>query len=155
MAFGLATVVTGIAYGAVLGERGIFMTAAGVLVGSAWFAFGKYGGLPLVDTAADWHPPTTPGVVDGMHRRGLLVMRRRRWVMWAAVPVALAGPVLPMPALMRAGQPELLVLLVGVPLGIINARYLLSRCPRCGYGFFRTAQPCFGRGGLVRTAASR
>src|SRR6058998_2929240 len=134
MAFGLA-IVASVTYGA-LRERSVFMTAGGLFVGSLWFAFGKYGGVPLVDTVADWHPPTAPDAVNEMHRRGLLVMRRRRWIMWAEVPVVLAVAPLLISPLMQSGQPELIVFLLGVPLAIINFRYLESRCPRCGYGFF-------------------
>ena len=134
MAFGLANVVAGITYGT--GQRDVFMTAGGLLVGGAWFAFGKYGGLPLVDTVADWHPPATPDEVSDMHRRGLLVMRRRRWMLWAAFPGTLAVAPLLMSLLMRAGMLELTVLLLGAPLALINFRYALSRCPRCGFGFF-------------------
>ena len=109
----------------------------GLLVGGAGFAFGFYGGLPLVNTVGEWHPAVTLDQVNAMHRSGLLVMRRRRWMMWisglAAVFVAVLFLI---PILILAGQPGLIVLVLGAPLAIINCRYLLSRCPRCGYGFF-------------------
>ena len=135
MALGGANVVAGVVYGAVW-QRDLFMTGAALMGGGAWFAFGKYGGFPLVDTVADWHPPGTPGEINDMHRRGLLVMRRRRWMMYAAVPSGFAVAALLIPPLLRAGHPELTALVVGVPWLVINLRYLLSRCPRCGYGFF-------------------
>ena len=40
------------------------------------------------------------------------------------------------PLLLQGGHPELAVFLLGVPLAFINFRYYLSRCPRCGLGFF-------------------
>ena len=144
MVFGLANIIVSIAYA---GPGNVFMLVGGLLVGGAWFAFGKYGGSPLVDTVADWHPPTAPDAVNEMHRRGLLVLRRRRWMMMAAVPAALAIAPLLISPLMRSGQPEVTVLLLGVPLAIINFRYLESRCPRCGYGFFAGST---SRGALLR-----
>jgi hypothetical protein len=54
MIFGLATIGSSIAYAP---RQDLFMLVGGLLVGGGWFAFGKYGGLPLVDTAADWRPP--------------------------------------------------------------------------------------------------
>lgn len=135
MAFGLANVIGGISYAATH-DRSVFMAASALLVGGAWFAFGKYGGLPLVDTVTDWHPPAKSDLVTDVHRAGLLVMRQRRWMMWVSVPVALALAPLAISLLMRIGQPELVVFLLGVPFAIVNFRYLLSRCPRCGYGFF-------------------
>ena len=133
MVFGLTNIIASITHA----TRGnIFMLAGGLLVGGAWFAFGKYGGLPLVDTVVDWRPPASPDAVDEMHRSGLLVMRRRRWMMWAAVPGALAVAALLIWLLMGVGHPELSVLLLAVPLAIISSRYVLSCCPRCGYGFF-------------------
>lgn len=108
----------------------------GLLVGGAWFAFGFYGGLPLVNTVREWHPAVTPDEVNTMHRRGLLVMRRRRWMMWASYPAMFVAFLYLIPILTRTGQPGLIVLVLGVPLVIITFRYLLSRCPRCGYGFF-------------------
>jgi hypothetical protein len=132
MIFGLANVAGSLAYA----DRDLFMTIGGVIVGSAWFAFGKYGGLPLAGTVANWRPPSGSDAVDERHRRGLLAIRRRKWATWAAIPVALAAMPLLMPSVMRIGHPELIALVVGVPLGAVNLRYLLSRCPRCGFGFF-------------------
>lgn len=133
MVFGIANIIGGIIYSI---QGNIFALVGGLLVGGAWFAFGKYGGLPLVDTVANWRPAARPNLVDEMHRRGLLVMRQRRWMMWAAIPGALAAAALLMPPLMGSGHPELIIFLLGVPLAIITFRYALSRCPRCGYGFF-------------------
>jgi hypothetical protein len=135
MAFGLANVIGGISYAATL-DRRVFMAASALLVGGAWFAFGKYGGLPLVDTVTDWHPPATPDSVTEVHRTGLLAMRRRKWMMLASVPVVFALAPLLISLLMPVGQPELVVFLLGVPFAIVSLRYLLSRCPRCGNGFF-------------------
>jgi len=132
MIFGLANVASSIAYAT---AKDLFMPIGGVLVGGAWFAFGKYGGLPLVNTVTDWHP-SAPGALEEMHRRGLLVMRRRRWFVWAAIPGAFVVAALLIPLLMQGGHPELVVLVLGVPLAFVNCRYYLSRCPRCGLGFF-------------------
>ncbi len=114
----------------------MFYLLGAFLVGGAWLAFGLYGGLPLVDTLRDWHPVATSDEINDMHRQGLLAMRRRRWIMWASVPCALAVAVVLIPVLIQARQPGLTVLVLGVPLAIITFRYFLSRCPRCGYGFF-------------------
>lgn len=130
MVFGLANIVASISYVPRV------MLVGGLLVGGCWFAFGKYGGLPLVDTVVDWRPPAASGAIEDMHRQGLLVMRRRRWIVWAAIPGTFAVAALLVPLLMQGGHPEFVVLLLGVPLAFINFRYYLSRCPRCGLGFF-------------------
>jgi len=143
MIFGLANIAAGIAYAT---RQDLFMLIGGLVVGGAWFAFGKYGGMPLVSTVADWRPSPT-GAIDDMHRQGLLVMRRRRWIVWAAVPGTLAVGALLIPLLMEAGQPGLVVLFLGVPLAFINFRYYLSRCPRCGLGFFTRSA---SRAALIR-----
>jgi ribosomal protein S27AE len=136
MAFGAASIL-GIGIDLVRSlTPDLFLLIGTFLVGSAWFTFGLYGGLPLVSTVSEWHPVATPDEVNDMHRQGLLVMQRRRWIMWASVPCAFAVAVVLIPVLIQAGQPGLIVLILGVPLAIINFRYLLSRCPRCGYGFF-------------------
>jgi hypothetical protein len=132
MIFGLANIAASIAYAT---RENMLILIGGLLVGGGWFAFGQYGGVPLVNTVVDWRPSTS-GAIDDMHRQGLLVMRRRRWTVWAAVPGTFAAAALLIPLLMQAGHPELVVLLLGVPLAIINFRYYLSRCPRCGLGFF-------------------
>ncbi len=129
MAFGLVNIVVVITC-TVIGKENLDMVVSALLVGSAWFAFGAYGGFPLVNTVADWHPPATPDEVTESHRRGLLVMRRRKWMIWATVPSMLAVAPLLFPLFMKADQPELIVLVLGVPLAIIIFRYLLSRCPR-------------------------
>ncbi len=136
MIFGLAGIIGSIADAT---RQDIFMLVGGPLVGGGWFAFGKYGGLPLVDTVVDWRPPRAPGAIEDMHRQGLLVMRRRGWIVWAAIPGAFGVAALVIPLLMQSGHPELIVLLLGVPLAVINFRYSLSRCPRCGLGFFTTS----------------
>src|SRR5574341_1420032 len=143
MIFGLANIAGSIAYA---NRQNMFMLIGGLLVGGGWFAFGKYGGLPLVNTVADWRPSTS-GAIDEMHRQGLLVMRRRRWTVWATVPATFAVAALLIPLLMQTGHPELVVLLLGVPLAFISLRYYLSRCPRCGLGFFTRST---SRAALIR-----
>ena len=133
MIFGLATIASCIAHAR---AHDLFMLVGGLLVGGAWFAFGMYGGLPLVGTVDDWHPPADSTAIEDMHRRGLLVMRRRKWLTWLAAPGALVVGVSLMPLLRQVGQPQLVVLLMLGPLAFVNYRYYLSRCPRCGYGFF-------------------
>jgi len=135
MAFGLANILGGVA-SAVFYKPNVFILLAALFVGGAWFMFGQYGGFPLVDTVQEWHPASDSHEVNEMHRRSLLVMRRRKWLMWAFVPSAFVVAGLLMPVLIQIGQPELIVLLLSVPLAIIVFRYFLSRCPRCGYGFF-------------------
>jgi hypothetical protein len=133
MIFGLANVTGSVAYG---GPRDMFMLVVGVMVGGAWFAFGKYGGLPLVDTVVDWCPPRAPSAIEPMHLQGLLVMRRRRWILWASIPGAIGVAALLIPLLMKTGRPERIVIVLGVLVAYVNLRYYLSRCPRCGLGFF-------------------
>ena len=131
MIFGLANIVGGIAYAS---SQDMFMPIAGLLVGSCWFAFGKHGGFPLVNTVADWHPPSASGAIEDLHREGLLVMRRRRWLVWAGFPGTLIVGLFVME--LQRGDPRFAALLLAIPLAIINFRYYLSRCPRCGLGFF-------------------
>jgi hypothetical protein len=133
MVFGLANIIGGIASVWSL-TLDMSVGVGGFLIGGAWFAFGLYGGLPLVNTVREWHPPANPEEVSDMQCKGLLVMKRRRWAMWATVPGLFALAPLLSPVLIL--HPGLAVLLLGAPLVIINSRYLLSRCPRCGYGFF-------------------
>jgi len=133
MIFGLMNVAGSVAFAP---RQDMFMLIGGLLVGGGWFAFGKYGGLPLVNTVADWRPPSTSGAIEVQHRQGLLVMRRRRWMAWAAIPGTFIAAAFLIPLLMQGGHPELVVFLLGVPLAFINFRYYLSRCPRCGLGFF-------------------
>jgi hypothetical protein len=133
MIFGLANVAGSIAFA----RQDIFMLVGGLLVGGGWFAFGKYGGLPLINTVTQWRPPTSASdAIEDQHRRGLLVMRRRRWTVWSAIPGILIAAAFLMPLLVQHRHPELVVFLLGVPLAFINFRYYLSRCPRCGLGFF-------------------
>lgn len=135
MAFGVAIVVGGID-SVRSSALDLFPLLVGLLIGGAWFGFGLYGGLPLVNTVPDWCPAITPDEVSDQHRRGLLVMRRRRWIMWASVPSMFIVAFFLIPVLVKAGQPGVAVLFLGVPLAVIDFRYFLSRCPRCGYGFF-------------------
>jgi hypothetical protein len=135
MVFGVANIIGGIA-SLWSSTWDMFPAIAGFLVGSAWFAFGFYGGLPLVNTVHEWRQSANPHEVTDMERKGLLVMRGRRWAAWATVPGFFLLGFLLVPVLIRLGQPGLVVLILGVPVAIINYRYLLSRCPRCGYGFF-------------------
>ena len=135
MAFGIANAAGGVASAAYADDRAL-RVAAGILVGGAWFALGKLGGLPLVDTVRDWHPPVTPEIVTQLHRRGLLVMRRRRWIMWlSCLGVPIVAPLV-IAAHSHVGQIGLTVMVLGVPMAAFTLRYYLSRCPRCGYGFF-------------------
>jgi hypothetical protein len=135
MAFGVAIIV-GAMDSLRFSPPNLFPLLGGFLIGGAWFAFGLYGGLPLVSTVCEWHPPATSNEFSDTHRRGLFVMRRRRWIMWASAPCALAVAVVLTPVLIQVDQPGLIVLILGVPLAIINFHYLLGRCPRCGCGFF-------------------
>jgi len=144
MLFGLVNIAAVIAFSA---RQDMFMLIGGILGGSAWFAFGWYGGLPLVETVVGWHPPANSAAVDEMHRQGLKVMRHRKWVAWLAIPGALAATALLMPLLMQSTQPELVLLIVGVPIAFVNCRYYLSRCPRCGFGFFTKS---VSRAALIR-----
>jgi ribosomal protein S27AE len=135
MAFGVANIVGGIDM-VLSSPLDLFLLLGAFLVGGAWFAFGLYGGLPLVSTVREWYPAATPEEVNAIHRRGLLVMRTRKWITWVSVLGAFIVAFFLTPVLMQANQPGLTVLVLGVPLAIIYFRYLLSRCPRCGYGFF-------------------
>jgi hypothetical protein len=135
MAFGIANVLGGIASVA-YSDDPLFSVLGGLLVGGCFFAFGKYGGLPLIGTVQEWHPPVAPDEVTEMHRSSLLVMRRRRWTMWASYPGALIVAPFVIATLFQVGQPGLTVLVIGVPMSILMFRYALSRCPRCGFGFF-------------------
>lgn len=117
-------------------EPDLFNLFMGGFVSAAWLAFGVYGGFPLFETVQDWHAPATPCEITDAHRQGLLVMRRRKWIMWAAYPVALAMVPFLHGALEGLGQAPLVVVLLFVPLAVLSFRYWLSRCPRCGYGFF-------------------
>ncbi len=136
MTFGIAN-IAGVIISLHFSQFDLFRLLGEFLVGSAWFSFGLYGGLPLVSTVSEWELATEPDT--NMHRRGLLVMRRRRWMIYASIPCALAIAVALIPVLIQAGEPGLIVLILGIPLAIINLRYFLSRCPRCGYGFFTTS----------------
>ncbi len=133
MAFGFANIVGAIVYAAPLDP---VMGIGGSLIGAGWFAFGWYGGYPLADTVVDWHPPESTDAVDDMHRQGLRVMRRRRWMTWCVIPILCAAVVLVMPLLMRIGHPELVFLPAALSMFFVNYRYYGSRCPRCGLGFF-------------------
>jgi hypothetical protein len=137
MFFGLANVAGSIASAPLVPRQYMFvLIAGGLLTGGVWFAFGKYGGLPLVDTVTAWRPPRAPGAIEEQHRQGLLVMRRRRWMVWAIIPGLFLAAAFSMPVLISLGHPELVVFLLGIPLIFISFRYYQSRCPRCGLGFF-------------------
>jgi len=137
MLFGLANVAGSIASAAFVPRQYMFvLIGGGFLIGGGWFAFGKYGGLPLVNTVTDWRPPNASGAIEDQHRQGLLVMRRRRWMVWAVSPGIFIATAFLMPVLMQLEHPEFVAFLLGVPLIFINFRYYQSRCPRCGLGFF-------------------
>jgi len=133
MTFGLANLIGAIVYSE---SQNMAALVGGALVGSVWFAFGYYGGLPLFDTVRDWHSPVVAGVIEKTHRQGLLVMRRRKWVSWLSIPGMPIAMLFLIPLLKNIGHPELVLFLVGVPVIFIQFRYYLSRCPRCGLGFF-------------------
>jgi len=137
MIFGGGCIVDAVAQGI---QHDGFSLFAGLAVGSVWFAFGKYGGLPLVDTVAEWHAGGDPESVAQVHKDGLLVMRQRRLLMWISIPSAFLVFFLVGSQLQRLGHPEIVLLLLVVPLGFIHFRYYLSRCPRCGFGFFTTSK---------------
>jgi hypothetical protein len=132
MALGLLIAVSGVFSSA--RSVDLFTLVASLLIGGAWFAFGKYGGIPLVETVAGWRPPGVSTEITASHRDGLLLMRRRRWAIWAVIPGILGISALVIHSGSRV-RPEMFVL-AAVPLAVINFRYFLSRCPRCGYGFF-------------------
>jgi hypothetical protein len=134
MVFGAANMASAVA--SVAHRVDIFMLVGGPIVGAVWFAFGWYGGLPLLGTVANWQPPAAPDDLNEMHIRGLLTMRRRRWMMWATGPVLLLMAAALMPLLMPTRHPEWIVLILAVPMCLLGLPYYLSRCPRCGYGFF-------------------
>jgi hypothetical protein len=144
MIFGLSNVVASIASSE---RQDMFMLIGGILVGSSWFAFGWYGGLPLVETVVGWRPSANSTAIEEMHRQGLIVMRRRRWMGWLAIPGGLAAAALLIPLLMQTSHPEFVVLLIGPPIAFIQFRYYLSRCPRCGFGFFTKS---ISRAALIR-----
>jgi len=135
MAFGIVIIVGGMD-SVRTSPIDLFLLLGSLLIGGAWFSFGLYGGLPLVGTVYEWHSATERDEVNNMHRQGLLVMRRRRWLMWTSLPLALVAAVFLVPLFIKMNQPGIIVFILGVPLAIINFRYFLSRCPRCGYGFF-------------------
>ena len=143
MIFGIGNIVGSI----VCGAKDLFMLVAGVLVGGVWFAFGAYGGLPLFDTVVQWHPPIAGDAVEDIHRHGLLVMRRRKWAVWLSIPGVFVAAALLIPLLRQCAHPEFILLILGVPFGFIHYRYYLSRCPRCGLGFFARSS---SRAALIR-----
>jgi len=151
MAFGALNVVQAVRYGTMAGD--LFMPVAGVLVGGAWFAFGCYGGLPLVATVRDWRPPAAPDEVSAMHGQGLRVMRRRRWLTWATIPVWLIGGLALAVWLDDPKYMPFILIVLGVPIIAVQSVYWLSRCPRCGYGFFargKSRAAFLGRGKSCR-----
>ncbi len=135
MLLGFACILSAI-LNRVLGSLTAYMFAGGLLVGTLWFAFGMYGGLPLVTTVDNWQPPETFDAVSETHRRGLLVMRRRRWFAWLAIPAWFALMAAAMSLHLKVDTLSMVFLLGCVILIAIHARYALSRCPRCGFGFF-------------------
>src|SRR5947208_172260 len=111
-----------------------FMIAGGIIVGAAWFGLGAYGGLPLVNTAPRSSQELGSEALTERERRGLVVLRNRKWLAWLSLPAALAmGPLV---AQLPPQYCGLGVLGVGVMVAILNLCHWLSRCPRCGYGFF-------------------
>lgn len=113
-----------------------FGVLGGLLVGGVWFAFGYYGGLPLFDTVSDWQPPRNNEEITESHRRGLSTLRRRKWLMWASTPIFFVLAGLLMPWFIQIKQAGAGFLLIAVMIFMMQFHYHLSRCPRCGYGFF-------------------
>lgn len=109
---------------------------AGVLIGVVWLAFGLYGGYPLVDTVPRWSPPDDRESIRESDCAGLAVIRKRKRIVWATVPIAFVLVALFMPLVLRGGKPQWLLLGVAPPMLFVYFRYQLSRCPRCGFGFF-------------------
>jgi hypothetical protein len=138
MAFAIANIFGGIS--AALYERDLFILLVALLIGGAWFAFGKYGGLPLVETVSQWRPAVKSNEITELHLQGLLVMCRRRWFMLASIPSTFSAAFLLFPLLMRISQPQLILFVLAVPIVIFQLRYWLSRCPRCGYGYFTRSE---------------
>jgi hypothetical protein len=126
MIFGCACIVGAVTQGI---QHDAFELISGLVVGGVWFAFGAYGGLPLIGTSGEWHSTGDFSAVAQSHKDGLIVMRRRRRIMWLALPSALLASVLIMPALQHLGRPEMVVFLLGIPLVFLNFRYYLSKVP--------------------------
>ena len=63
-------------------------------------------------------------------------MRRRRWLTWVSVPVWLIGGLALAVWLDDRGSARFILIGLGVPIIAVQINYWLSRCPRCGYGFF-------------------
>jgi hypothetical protein len=76
--FGILIILGGIKESVQSSTMELFQPCGAFLVGGVWLAFGLYGGLPLVDTVRDWRSVAIPDEIDGIHRKGLLVMRRCR-----------------------------------------------------------------------------
>ena len=108
----------------------------GGLVSATLFLFGLYGGLPLVETVKDRVSPTTDEEVTEKHLAGLRVMRIRGCLMLGFLFLGLPFWVLLDTVLQRLALPDLDLAIMSIMVALIFGRYLLSRCPRCGYGFF-------------------
>jgi hypothetical protein len=107
----------------------------GVFVGAVWFGFGAYGGLPLVGTVRPWTPPTDSKAMTDSYRAGLRTMRRRKWAMWASQPIFVLSVVL-LTQYFGHDHMDTISFLTVIPVFASFFVYWLSRCPRCGYGFF-------------------
>ena len=134
MTFGILNVIGGLTSS--YSQAGYFPMIAGLLVGGVWFGFGYYGGYPLVDTVSEWQPPNIPDEITNYHRQGILVLRRRKWTMWASVPCYFVVGAMLMPWFIKQGHPEIGFIPIAAVMAVVFYRYYLSRCPRCGYGFF-------------------
>lgn len=99
MTFGILNVIGGVIGGITSSDSQVdfFPLLGGLLVGGIWFGFGYYGGLPLVDTVSYWQPPDIPNEINNYHRQGILVLRRRKWAMWASIPCCLGVGAMFMP----------------------------------------------------------
>jgi len=65
----------------------------------------------------------------------LRLIRRRRTTQWLAIPATILLIAACASLVIGSGR-EPWLLLLALPLLIVTLQYQLSRCPRCGYGFF-------------------
>lgn len=107
----------------------------GIVVGAVWFAFGFYGGLPLINTVRDWSPSVDTNDLTESSRSGLRTMRWRKWAMWASEPI-FGLTILLLVQRYGVTHAETIFFSLAIPMIALIMVYWLSRCPRCGYGFF-------------------
>lgn len=63
MTFGIAN-IAGVIISLHFSQFDLFRLLGEFLVGSAWFSFGLYGGLPLVSTVSEWELATEPDTIS-------------------------------------------------------------------------------------------